>query len=118
MELERILCVSGLTQWDAVGWGQAGSGCLGKEVERVMRDRVSIRLVTYMLMEAGQEHQIGYIDPRNRSDTRRPRCSLVILSTLPTAPKLPGSRCTPHQTISRLQPLPLLTLLDHTDHPS
>ena len=41
VELERILCVEGLSRWDAVGWGEAGSGSLGEEVERAMRGRVS-----------------------------------------------------------------------------
>jgi len=32
--------VSGLSRWDAVGWGEAGTGCLGKEVEKVIKDRL------------------------------------------------------------------------------
>ncbi|OCF46055.1 hypothetical protein I317_00143 [Kwoniella heveanensis CBS 569] len=41
-ELEKILGVRGLTRWDSVCWdagGEGGTGCLGKEVELIMRDR-------------------------------------------------------------------------------
>jgi DNA ligase-4 len=43
-ELERLLAVHGLARWDSVSWdrgGQGGTGCLGREVELIMRDRVS-----------------------------------------------------------------------------
>jgi len=41
-ELEGILGLSGLSRWDGVVYeGEAGTGCLGKEVETVMRPRVS-----------------------------------------------------------------------------
>lgn len=44
LELEKILCVNGLTKWDAAGWGEAGTGCLGKEVQRLMKDRVGLQV--------------------------------------------------------------------------
>ena len=42
-ELERILGVQGLTKWDAVNWNgrhEGGTGCLGKEVELALSNRV------------------------------------------------------------------------------
>jgi DNA ligase-4 len=41
-ELEGILGLSGLSRWDGVVYeGEAGTGCLGREVETMMRPRVS-----------------------------------------------------------------------------
>ncbi|WRT69581.1 uncharacterized protein IL334_006570 [Kwoniella shivajii] len=42
-ELERCLGLRGLTRWDCVSWdqGESGTGCLGREVEILMRDRNS-----------------------------------------------------------------------------
>ncbi|WWD20194.1 hypothetical protein CI109_104670 [Kwoniella shandongensis] len=43
-ELERLLGLKGLTRWDSVSWdrgGEAGTGCLGREVEIAMKDRVA-----------------------------------------------------------------------------
>ncbi|WVQ96118.1 hypothetical protein IAU59_003220 [Kwoniella sp. CBS 9459] len=43
-ELEKVLQVKGLTRWDSVCWdagGEGGAGCLGKEVELLMKDRMS-----------------------------------------------------------------------------
>jgi DNA ligase-4 len=41
-QLEKILGLQGLKRWDAVGWGDEGTGCLGLELERVLKERVSL----------------------------------------------------------------------------
>lgn len=41
-QLEKILALQGLKRWDAVGWGDEGTGCLGLELERVLKERVSL----------------------------------------------------------------------------
>lgn len=42
-ELERVLGVDGLKKWDGLAFeGEGGTGCLGKEVELIMRDRVRL----------------------------------------------------------------------------
>ena len=42
-ELQDILRLSGLSKWDGVVYeGEAGTGCLGREVETMMRPRVSL----------------------------------------------------------------------------
>ncbi|OCF77906.1 hypothetical protein I204_01909 [Kwoniella mangroviensis CBS 8886] len=61
LELERILGLRGLSKWDRVCWdnGESGTGCLGKEIELLMRDRsmterkstVSIRDIDALLDE-------------------------------------------------------------------
>ncbi|WVR08189.1 hypothetical protein IAU60_005235 [Kwoniella sp. DSM 27419] len=43
-ELEKVLGVEGLVRWDCVNWdagSEAGTGCLGREVELSLRDRPS-----------------------------------------------------------------------------
>ncbi|KAK8849569.1 hypothetical protein IAR55_004904 [Kwoniella newhampshirensis] len=43
-ELERLLGLGGLTRWDSVSWdrgGKSGTGCLGREVEVAMKERVA-----------------------------------------------------------------------------
>ena len=42
-ELERLLGIRGLSRWDSVSWdrgGDGGTGCLGREVELIVKDRV------------------------------------------------------------------------------
>lgn len=89
IDLERILCVEGLCRWDAVGWGEGGSGSLGKEVERAMRDRVSGRVVHHRLEAAlmVDPHRSGVRNQRTRTrcPSRQARGSFGLLSALSTA---------------------------------
>jgi DNA ligase-4 len=42
-ELERVLGVDGIKKWDELTFeGEGGTGCLGKEVELIMKDRVRL----------------------------------------------------------------------------
>jgi DNA ligase-4 len=48
VELERVLGVDGLRKWDGLAFeGEGGTGCLGKEVELIMKDRVRLPSFTH-----------------------------------------------------------------------
>lgn len=49
-QLEKILGLQELKRWDAVGWGDEGTGCLGLELERVLKRRVSCNSRTSPVM--------------------------------------------------------------------
>lgn len=54
-ELERVLGVEGLVKWDAVAVeGDAGTGCLGREVELALRRRVRQRVQETQVAEVRQ----------------------------------------------------------------
>lgn len=48
-QLEKILGLQGLKRWDAVGWGDEGTSCLGLELERVLKERVSLPPARHVL---------------------------------------------------------------------
>lgn len=71
LELERILGLSGLRKWDSVCWDstdreEGGTGCLGKEVEVVMKSRVG----SSSLLHVGERDEGAFIsDPQLSSKT-------------------------------------------------
>ncbi|WVQ66382.1 uncharacterized protein L199_004562 [Kwoniella botswanensis] len=82
LELERILGLRGLSKWDRVCWdyGESGTGCLGKEVELLMRDRsmtertstVSIRDVDALLDELASSSTFSQLSQDQNQIHSRP----------------------------------------------
>ncbi|WWC95484.1 hypothetical protein V866_002348 [Kwoniella sp. B9012] len=82
LELERILGLRGLSKWDRVCWdnGESGTGCLGKEIELLMRDRsmterkstVSIRDVDALLDELASSSTFSQLSQDQNQISSRP----------------------------------------------
>ncbi|WWD04258.1 hypothetical protein V865_002326 [Kwoniella europaea PYCC6329] len=85
LELESLLGLRGLSKWDRVYWdnGESGTGCLGKEIELLVRDRsmterkstVSIREIDILLDELASSSTFSRLSQdRDQTPTKSFKC--------------------------------------------
>nr|XP_019043413.1 hypothetical protein I302_07990 [Kwoniella bestiolae CBS 10118]OCF22343.1 hypothetical protein I302_07990 [Kwoniella bestiolae CBS 10118] len=90
LELERLLGLRGLSKWDKVCWdnGESGTGCLGREIEILMRDRsicepkssISLREIDSLFDELASSSTFSQLS--QQPITSRSRSPQEILSIL------------------------------------
>lgn len=125
-EIEETLGLGGLTKWDGVTYdGHEGTGCLGREVEVMMKDRVSHPPSLFSCGLLGiltngsdpKRPKVRDTHLRYRQNARSTSLLVIILSTLPTRSFDSHPHKPPDQPLPSFKSLTLRLSCPHSDHP-